>query len=777
MAFAGGAARLVDDPGAVFIGTVNGGNDLTNVLELASGSSAGTLAGLGTQFRHFAGVTVDAGAAWTLSGANTIASGYTLSDAGTLTNAGTLINNGAATVTAAFINSGTVSGNAITLSGGQLTNAVGGSVVGGGIYGSGTGGADTVTNFGSISGASSGIVLAAGGTITDGGAIAGGGGTAISFGAGGDLLVLEHGYAITGGISAAGSGNVVELLGTSSSAAVTATYNSLGLTGFQTAAFAPGAGNYADLVITNDATLPGTIAGFIGVHDTIDLTALSDAGNNATTSFNSITHQLTVTAGGTSVTLLLDNEDYAGVHWVAQNDGSNGTEILPSVAVPPVITGTVANQGDPNQNPIDPFAGVTITDPTGNGTVTATVTLSAAGNGTLSNLGGGSYSGGVYSDTGSASAVTSAIDALVFTPAAPASGVYVTTTGFTIGAAGAGGSSSDSKTTVTAVVQVLGLAAVPTNQIVISVSPDGSSFAVPTLNDTNEAVVTMPSGGTTYTLPAGYQAEYLGGSAAATLQDLAVGNAVLVGNTGSDTLTSAAANDLLVGGNGNNVLLGGVGTIALEAGNGNEISAQAGLDLHRQPRQRQRHGLRDRLGHRERRHGRQRVRRVAAGGHQPAQFARHRYDLCGRQPDHRIITGSGGLLEGGNTGGTLTATITGGATTVYGNAATTSITTSGSGGKYIGGSGSLFVTDDGTTDTVAGAGGAVTVSAAAASPFVYGGSGSLLGTRRSGHAHGDRWHGRRVDQRRQRRGGRRGRQRHANGQRRGNTVWRGQWRD
>ena len=56
--------------------------------------------------------------------------------------------------------------------------------------------------------------------------------------------------------------------------------------------------------------------------------------------------------------------------------------------------------------------------------------------------------------------VTTALDGLTFTPVVPASSVYVTTTGFTIGVHGQGGSASDNTTTVTTVQQVLGLTSV-----------------------------------------------------------------------------------------------------------------------------------------------------------------------------------------------------------------------------------------------------------------------------------------------------------------------------
>ena len=85
---AGQANLLVDDPGAVFIGAVDGGNGIggsvSSTLELAAASLQGTLTGLGTQFVDFAQVVIDPGANWTLTGANTIAAGATFTNQATL---------------------------------------------------------------------------------------------------------------------------------------------------------------------------------------------------------------------------------------------------------------------------------------------------------------------------------------------------------------------------------------------------------------------------------------------------------------------------------------------------------------------------------------------------------------------------------------------------------------------------------------------------------------------------------------------------------------------
>ncbi|MEI7714403.1 MAG: hypothetical protein WCI94_23455, partial [Rhodospirillales bacterium] len=155
---AGYANRVVVNPGGAFTGLVKGGNligsTVVSTLELGSGASSGTLGGIGTQFVQFAQVAVDAGARWTLTGANTIVSGATLTDRGTMTNTGSL-------------------SGGIVLDGGVVTNASGATISASfaAVYGPGGTAGGTIVNAGLLAGPASGfgagIALFAGGTITN----------------------------------------------------------------------------------------------------------------------------------------------------------------------------------------------------------------------------------------------------------------------------------------------------------------------------------------------------------------------------------------------------------------------------------------------------------------------------------------------------------------------------------------------------------------------------------------------------------------------------------
>ncbi|WP_428493261.1 hypothetical protein [Rhodopila sp.] len=135
---------------------------------------------------------------------------------------------------------------------------------------------------------------------------------------------------------------------------------------------------------------------------------------------------------------------------VATVAGNGEVTIAPLSA--PVIAGTVANQATTGKTPIDPFAHVSVTDPnSGTPSETVTVAPSSTANGTLSdpNAGdGGSSSNGVYTITGSAAAVTAALDGLVFIPAA--SNQSVTTTFTITDTDSLGETAKDSTTSVTA---------------------------------------------------------------------------------------------------------------------------------------------------------------------------------------------------------------------------------------------------------------------------------------------------------------------------------------
>ena len=410
--------------------------------------------------------------------------------------------------------------------------------------------------------------------------------------------------------------------------------------------------------------------------------------------FTPTAHQV-VPGSTVTTTFAIEATDTAGT------SSSNSTTTVAATAMndPPVITYTGTAVGVPNQSQYVPFVGVSIVDPDVGHTDTVTVTLSNQAGGTLSNLGGGSYDAatGVYTITGSDAAVTAGLDGLVFTPA-PAAASYISTTGFTIVVTGPGGSATDNNISVTSAQQVLGLTATPTGNDQISVSPDGSGFAPAINGKTNEAVITDPIAEGSYSVPTGYQAAYLGGSADATLSDESVGNALLIGNTGNDTIIAGAPNDTVLGGDGNDTLTATGSNDSIVGGSGNssfQFTSSA-------------------------------VDGVAFGGLGSASMV--------DSGSHDILVGAVGttaVTMAGSAGGifgylgNLSVLDTGTNDTIAAGAAATAVTTSGSSGAVFGGPGNLTVLDTGTNDTIVAGAGTAAVTTSGSNGGVFGGSGNL----------------------------------------------------
>jgi hypothetical protein len=118
------------------------------------------------------------------------------------------------------------------------------------------------------------------------------------------------------------------------------------------------------------------------------------------------------------------------------------------VEVSPTIVGTVGGQTTTNEAPVTPFKSVTIRDANASATDTLTITLGGVG-GTLSGAGLSGGTGGVYAMSGTVAAITSELDALVFTPKAGAPNTSSTTTfALTDLSSGGGAPAVDSTTSV-----------------------------------------------------------------------------------------------------------------------------------------------------------------------------------------------------------------------------------------------------------------------------------------------------------------------------------------
>ena len=233
----------------------------------------------------------------------------------------------------------------------------------------------------------------------------------------GGTLTLDTGNTITnsGLLEAAAGGTLIivdNVTGTVGSAAISGGTLELGGSDAQNVAFS-GAG-------TLKLDLPGDFTGHITglvVGDVIDLTP--------TIVTTAIWDGTTLTLNGTATTFSISGLPSGDTFFFA-TDNHTGTDL--TVEAVPTITGAVAGQTTTSEAPVTPFSTVTFTDTNNGGTHTDTLTITLAGGGTLSGTGLINDGGGVYTLSGTAAAITSELDALVFTPVDGVPNTLVTTT-------------------------------------------------------------------------------------------------------------------------------------------------------------------------------------------------------------------------------------------------------------------------------------------------------------------------------------------------------------
>ena len=150
-------------------------------------------------------------------------------------------------------------------------------------------------------------------------------------------------------------------------------------------------------------TLTGTAAGVTAALDALTYTPAAGAPNSA-------------------VTATLTLSDVSSAYGPAASGASLVTDIDSAVA--PTISGTKAGQTTTSDAPLKPFATATVADPNSGATDTLSIVLTGAGSLSGTGLSG---SAGSYSLSGTAAAVTSALQGLTFTPAAGAAGTAAAT--------------------------------------------------------------------------------------------------------------------------------------------------------------------------------------------------------------------------------------------------------------------------------------------------------------------------------------------------------------
>ncbi|QUD86870.1 beta strand repeat-containing protein [Phenylobacterium montanum] len=287
-------------------------------------------------------------------------------------------------------------GGSLTITSGSETggSATGGAGSGGSASGQGLGGGLFLQGSSSLT-----FAPAAGQTVTISDALADQGSGALTM-AGAGTLVLSAANSFTRGIYIK-SGTV--------------TLGAAGAAGTGVINFAYG--SIATLNVTHGA-LPSNIIYDFLPGDVIDLQGVG----TATTAALGSGDVLQITGGGVNLNLqLFTGLSYVGESFVAASDGAGGTRITATTTNndhPPHIYGGGQTVTGNDHTAFLPLSGISVADLDTTQTETATLTLSATANGTLSNLAGGTYSAstGVYKVSGTAAQVTAALQGLVFTP-------------------------------------------------------------------------------------------------------------------------------------------------------------------------------------------------------------------------------------------------------------------------------------------------------------------------------------------------------------------------
>ena len=297
----------------------------------------------------------------------------------------------------------------------------------------------------------------------------------------------------------------------------------------------------------------------------------------------------------TSTTTFTLSDKSSGYATATVNSTTSVIDSDPAVA--PTITGTKAGQTTTSEAPVKPFSGVTIADANNGGTDTdtLTITLSDSGaTGTLSGTGLSGGTGGVYTLSGTAAAITTELDALSFKPIDGVAHTSVTTT-FTLSDKSSAYATATVNNTTTVIdsdpaapptitsatpsvveqgqTTVIGTVKPGIASATLSLKQTGGAgtLSLVTVNGVKEIIYTATANVTagildtvSYTIQDQYNDEATGSN---TVPVAPVSDTIYVGTTGSS----------LNVGIGNSAIDGRAGNERIQAGNGNDV-VFAGID-------------------------------------------------------------------------------------------------------------------------------------------------------------------------------------------------------